>query len=158
MLESPSIFHMLCLSITKGVALPLYLMHELAWRLLHRTRLRPLHMLIRVLFWSIIVTTRFLVIPIQARTWRDAEYAADRAAADAGYADGLRRALTVIRASFDGGQSGWDEAILATHPPTELRLERLEHPARRYPLRDDHPLLRTIPGWTTGHTVAKDPP
>lgn len=140
----------------RGVALPLYLLYELAARLLSMARWRPLAFVVRFLFWSIIVTARRIVIPVQAGTWRDAEYRADAIAAQAGYGEGLRRALGYVRQSFDGQRSGWDAAVLATHPPTELRLEALEQQGRRYPLREDHPLVKALPGWTPTSTVEKD--
>ncbi len=30
--------------------------------------------------------------------------------------------------AFEGGRSGWEQAMRATHPPTELRLEALQPP------------------------------
>jgi Zn-dependent protease with chaperone function len=140
----------------RGVALPLYLLYELAARLLSMARWRPLAFVVRFLFWAIIVTTRRIVIPVQASTWRDAEYRADAIAAQAGYGGPLRRALGYVRQSFDGQRSGWDAAVLATHPPTELRLEALEQHGRTYPLREDHPLVKALPGWTSTSTVEKD--
>jgi Zn-dependent protease with chaperone function len=140
----------------KGVALPLYLLYELATRLLRVVHNRPLHYLIRFLFWSVIVTTRYFVIPVQAGTWRAAEFRADAAAARAGYGAGLYQALTYLRHSFDGERSGWDAAVLATHPPTELRLEALEAPGRRYPMGGHHPALRGLPGWAAASTVERD--
>jgi hypothetical protein len=140
----------------QGVALPLFLLYELADRLLRLARSRPLHFIVRFLFWSVIVTTRYFVIPVQAGVWRQAEFRADAIVAAAGYGEGLRRALSYVRRSFDGERSGWDMAVLATHPPTELRLERLETPGRRYPLREDHPLVKALPGWSAASTVQKD--
>ncbi len=140
----------------RGVALPLYLLYELASRLLSMARWRPLAFVVRFLFWSVIVTVRRLVIPVQASTWRAAEYRADAITAQAEYGDGLRQALGYVRQSFDGQRSGWDAAVLTTHPPTELRLEALEKQGRRYPLREDHPLVKALPGWTSTSTVEKD--
>jgi Zn-dependent protease with chaperone function len=140
----------------KGVTLPLFLLYELADRLLRLARSRPLHFIVRFLFWSVIVTTRYFVIPVQAGVWRQAEFRADAIVAAAGYGEGLRRALSYVRRSFDGERSGWDMAVLSTHPPTELRLERLETPGRRYPLREDHPLVKALPGWSAASTVQKD--
>ncbi len=146
----------IALAWAKGVTLPLYLLYEFAVRLLRMVHSRPLHYLIRFLFWSVIVTTRYFVIPVQAGTWRAAEYRADAAAARAGYGAGLYQALTYLRHSFDGERSGWDAAILATHPPTELRLEALEGPGRRYPLSGGHPMLHALPGWSSASTVDRD--
>jgi hypothetical protein len=36
----------------------------------------------------------------------------------------LAQALTTLGA-FEGGRTGWEQAIVATHPPTELRIDRL---------------------------------
>jgi hypothetical protein len=30
--------------------------------------------------------------------------------------------------AFEGGRAGWERAMVATHPSTELRLEALERP------------------------------
>lgn len=110
----------------KGVALPLYLAHNLAVRVQEAARWGPLRILVWVVLWSVSATMRGLVVPLHARYWRRCEYAADAAAARAGYGPGLYRALSLIRRSFDGARTGWDQSMLATHPPTELRLERLE--------------------------------
>jgi Zn-dependent protease with chaperone function len=139
----------------RGVALPLYLLYELASRMLRSARARPVQFTIRMLLWPVLVTVRYGVIPLQARVWRDLEYRADAIVAAAGYRKGLRTALTYIRRSFDGSRSGWDTAINATHPPNELRLDALEEPGRSYPLREDHPLVRALPGWTSDSTVQK---
>lgn len=139
----------------RGVALPLYLLYELAVRILRSARSRPVQFTVRILLWPVLVTVHYGVIPIQAGSWQRAEYRADAVAAQAGYGPGLRQALTYIRHSFDGSRSGWDTAICATHPPNELRLERLEEPGRAYPLREDHPLARALPGWSGRSTVQK---
>jgi hypothetical protein len=60
-----------------------------------------------------------------------------------------------MRHSFDGSRSGWDAVVCATHPPNELRLEELEERGRTYPLREDHPLVRALPGWSSRGTVRK---
>lgn len=139
----------------RGVALPLYLLYELATRILRAAQSRPVQFTVRVLLWPVLVTVHYGVVPVQAAVWRRAEYRADAIAAAAGYGDGLRRALTYIRRSFDGSRSGWDAAICATHPPNELRLERLEQDGRVYPLLVEHPLVRALPGWSGRSTVQK---
>ena len=145
----------IALAWAKGVALPLYLAYELADRMVRAARIRPLQVLLRILFWSVLVTVKHLVLPAQSRMWRAQEYRADAAAAAAGYGPGLRRALTYLRASFDGERSGWDRTLLASHPPNELRLERLEDTGRVYPVTEDHPLVRALPGYTADTTVHK---
>ncbi len=80
-----------------------------------------------VLFWPAWVLTKFLIVPVTARRGRQQEYDADAAAAKAGYREGLYQALTKI-ADFETGRTGWEAVLTATHPPTELRLEKLEAP------------------------------
>jgi Zn-dependent protease with chaperone function len=148
----------IALAWSKGIALPLYLLYELGTKLLRATTIRPLHLLLRMVFWSVLFTTERLVLPIQATTWREAESRADAAAAQAGYGHQLRRALILMHKGADGAWSGWDRAILATHPPVELRLERLEQrPHQTYGLSDHHPIGRVLPSWTPDPTVEKDP-
>jgi Zn-dependent protease with chaperone function len=139
----------------KGVTLPLYLAFEAADRLIRAARIRPLQVAIRVLAWSILATVRYGVLPAQAGLWRAQEYRADATAAAAGYGPGLRRALTFLRNSFDGGRSGWDRSLLASHPANELRLERLEADTGAYRLGQEHALVRSLPGWTGDSTVEK---
>jgi Zn-dependent protease with chaperone function len=129
----------------KGCALPLYLLYILAVKVLGVVRLRPLQFVLRVLLWSVLVTVEKLVIPAQAANWRQSEFRADQGAITAGYGPGLRRVLSRMRSSFEGGRDGWDVAICATHPPTELRLERLEEAGESYPLLDDLPVAASSP-------------
>jgi Zn-dependent protease with chaperone function len=102
---------------SKGLALPMYLLYNLGSRggraVLNLTML-PLTLCLR-----------YAYVPIRARESRAAEFRADLAAAQADLADGLMAALEGFR-ELESGRSGWDEAICATHPPIELRLERLE--------------------------------
>ncbi len=123
---------------SRGIALPLYGLYRLA--VAGAQRGGPLRVLTTTLLWSVMVTVRGIVIPAQARHWRAAEYAADAAAHQGGHGPGLHRALSVLRAGFDGARTGWDQTILATHPPLELRLERLEEPGQDYPVLEHHPL------------------
>ncbi len=53
------------------------------------------------------------------------EYEADAAAASIGYSSALLSALSKIGA-FETGRTGWERAIVATHPPIALRLEALQ--------------------------------
>lgn len=55
------------------------------------------------------------------------EYEADAAAARIGLATSLSLALRKMGA-FEGGRTGWEQTMAATHPPTELRLEALQQP------------------------------
>ncbi|MFI6244175.1 M48 family metalloprotease [Micromonospora sp. NPDC050795] len=109
----------------RGVGLPLTLAHALpTW--LMRTFPHPgTNFVVFVLFWPVLLTMRYVVLPLHARDVRAAEYRADLGAVLTGHADGLRRILE-RRLSFETGRSGWDEAVCATHPPHELRLDALE--------------------------------
>ncbi|NUT40046.1 MAG: M48 family metalloprotease [Thermoactinospora sp.] len=141
--------HAISAAWAKGVALPLYLLYEIAVRLIDVTgRIRPLQWLLRVLLWSVTTTVRGIVIPIHAHTARANELAADDRVIEAGYAEGFRRALARLR-FYEQGRDGWDRAVCATHPPIELRMERLESPGRRYPLRDDYALSAGLLGAPT---------
>jgi Zn-dependent protease with chaperone function len=75
--------------------------------------------------WPSIVMTRFIIVPVTAASQRRCEYAADAAAKAAGLAAPLSSALRKITA-FEGGRTGWEQAMAATHPPPELRIEALQ--------------------------------
>jgi len=77
--------------------------------------------------WAPWVITRLVVAPLSAATQRRYEYEADAAAAAIGLSAALSSGLRKMGA-FEGGRSGWERAMVATHPPTELRLEALEQP------------------------------
>lgn len=119
----------------KGVGLPLYLMYQLAYYLLKASaRVRPMQWLLRILLWGVTTTTRFFVGPANYRAWRREEEDADARAKAAGYGDGLRNALALFAESFDGGADGWDEVMMRSHPPNELRMGDLEEEGKTYPL------------------------
>jgi len=124
----------------KGIALPLYLLHEIARRLIGGTRNRPLQWLMRAILWSVLVTVSGIVRPMQAAGNRRAEFLCDAAAYAAGHGEGLRRALARLQ-WWESGRDGWDDVMSASHPHTELRLERLEAPGRRYPVHDELALV-----------------
>ncbi|WBB67340.1 M48 family metalloprotease [Micromonospora sp. WMMD812] len=109
----------------RGVALPLTLVHAVpAW--LTRTFPHPAtNFVVFLLFWPVLLTMRYVVLPLHARDVRAAEYRADLGAVLAGHVEGMRSVLE-RRRSFETGRSGWDEAVCATHPPHELRLDRLD--------------------------------
>ncbi len=121
----------------RGVALPLYLVQAAAGFLLNQTGNSLLRFLVWTVFWPVFVTVRYLVVPAQAVESRQAEYRADQGAVLAGYRSGMRQVLSRFRRSFEGGRNGWAAAICASHPPFELRLERLEEPGGAYPLPED---------------------
>ncbi|HEV3212921.1 MAG TPA: M48 family metalloprotease [Acidimicrobiales bacterium] len=80
-----------------------------------------------VIAWAPWVITKFILAPVAAATQRRYEYEADAAAAAIGLSTALSSALRKMGA-FEAGRAGWERAIVATHPPTELRLEALERP------------------------------
>jgi Zn-dependent protease with chaperone function len=120
----------------RGVALPLYVVHGLAGWLVRVVGHPLFTVLIWSILWPVLVTVKYVIMPLQAADTRRAEFRADRGAALAGYADGLRQVLVRLPALFEGGRNGWTSAVGDTHPPTELRLEWLEDPSRTYPLPD----------------------
>lgn len=106
-----------------AAALPLALLYNLAVLLL---RFRGLVALFAVLlFWPTWALTRLVIEPLVAERSREYEYQADKEARRAGYSEAVREALGHL-GEFEGARSGWEEVIKATHPPIELRLERLE--------------------------------
>ena len=120
----------------RGVALPLYLVHAGAGWLIQNARHPLVPAVLWLLLWPVMVTVRFVILPLQAADARAAEYRADQGAVLAGHRDGLRRALTRLGRPFEAGRNGWTRSAAALHPPHELRLERLEDPARSYLLTD----------------------
>ncbi len=129
----------------RGVSLPLYLLYAAATAVMTRFRHPVVHLLVWLVFWPVLVTFRYFIVPMQAADSREAEYRGDRAAAQAGHRAGMRLVLARLRRSFDGSRDGWDLAICATHPPNELRLEAIEEPGRDYPLPDSDAPARPIP-------------
>lgn len=78
-----------------------------------------------MLLWPAWVLTKFLVVPATAADARRIESEADAGAAIAGLEGGLVRALDKLQA-FEQARNAWDAALVATHPPIELRIEALE--------------------------------
>src|SRR6185437_13394945 len=89
--------------------------------------------------------TNVVAAPSAAAGLRTAEYRADQAAVLAGHRQGLRRVLSRSRQTFDGARNGWEASMCASHPPNELRLERLEEPGVSYPLPDPDAPPRPLP-------------
>lgn len=77
--------------------------------------------------WPGWLMLKYVVVPIAASTKRRYEYEADAAAASLGLAAPLSSALRKMGA-FESGRTGWEQAMAATHPPTELRVEVLQQP------------------------------
>ena len=77
--------------------------------------------------WPAWVILKLFVAPAVATTQRGYEYQADAAAARIGYAPAMMSALRKMSA-FEGGRTNWEQALTASHPPTELRIEALQAP------------------------------
>lgn len=136
---------------TKGVAAPLYVLHEIAHRLIRGARWRPVQWLLRSVLWSVLVTVKFIVRPALAKGLRDSEFHADDAAAQAGHGEGLRRALARLGV-WETALDGWDEVMASTHPHIELRMERLESEGRYYPPYNEFSLV--APGADRGEATS----
>ncbi|HEY0688598.1 MAG TPA: M48 family metalloprotease [Kribbella sp.] len=125
----------------RGVALPLYITYNVCSWLLQVTR-GTAQFVVMLATWPVMVSIRYVVMPLQASGSRAAEYRADQGAVYAGHRQGLRRVLARFRGSFDGARNGWEQSVLASHPPSELRLEAIEEPGVEYPLPDaDNPAV-----------------
>ncbi len=122
----------------RGVALPLYLLYSAVSRLRQLLRKPFAKAIIWLISFPLQLCIRYVVMPMQAAGSRLAEYTADQAAVAAGYRAGLRLALVRI-GSLDGPRNGWEQAVCATHPPTETRLEAIEAPGRKYLLAAAEP-------------------
>jgi Zn-dependent protease with chaperone function len=87
-----------------------------------------------VMVWPAFTLLRFVVAPLMVARGRTLEYEADAGAIAAGYGPALASALAKT-ADFEIARTGWEEALLRTHPPLEFRLEAIEEaaakPARR---------------------------
>ena len=77
--------------------------------------------------WPAWVILKFAIVPLTASTQRRYEYEADAAAGKLGYGAQISTALRKMSA-FESGRTGWEQAMAATHPPTELRIEALQPP------------------------------
>jgi Zn-dependent protease with chaperone function len=77
--------------------------------------------------WPAWVILKVIIAPTVAAFQRRYEYEADAAAAQLGDAAAMMSALRKMSA-FEGGRSGWEDVMAATHPPTELRVEKLQAP------------------------------
>jgi Zn-dependent protease with chaperone function len=127
----------------RGVALQLYIAYNVCTFLLRWSR-GVLTFIVWFITWPILFAIRYFVMPLQMAGIQAAEYRADQGAVFAGERTGLRKVLAKLQESFDGARNGWDMSILASHPPNELRLERIEEPGVQYPLPDaDRPDMPT---------------
>jgi Zn-dependent protease with chaperone function len=75
--------------------------------------------------WPVWLILRIIIAPAVAARSRAQEYEADAAAKAIGYGPSMMSALIKMSA-FEGGRTGFEDAIAADHPPTELRLEALQ--------------------------------
>lgn len=73
-----------------------------------------------LLAWPAWVMTKVIIVPLTAVSQRRYEYEADGAAYKLGLGPQLTSALRKMGA-FESGRTGWEAAMAATHPPTELR-------------------------------------
>jgi Zn-dependent protease with chaperone function len=80
-----------------------------------------------ILFWPAWVSINLVVIPMLTNAMRQAEYEADARTASLGeeYRAGLRTALLEFQ-DWEAPRTGWEDVLNATHPPIELRQQRLE--------------------------------
>lgn len=124
----------LSLRFISGLALPLYAIYVFLTWVARPFRHPLLYFLFLLLTWPFVFTVQRIIAPMIALGARASEYRADQGAVAAGHRVGLRRVLGRLRGTVDGARNGWDETVLAHHPPYELRLERIEEPGRAYPL------------------------
>jgi Zn-dependent protease with chaperone function len=75
--------------------------------------------------WPSYLLIRFAITPAAMTGMRQAEYDADAAAVSIGRGPDLISALRKLSA-FEGGRTGWEQALTRTHPPTALRIEAME--------------------------------
>lgn len=76
--------------------------------------------------WPSWVVVQWLIAPLASARQRENEYRADAVAATATSPDAMRRALVEVGGQVEDARTGWEAALLATHPPLELRLQALE--------------------------------
>ncbi|MEK8110025.1 M48 family metalloprotease [Micromonospora sp. M12] len=77
----------------RGVGLPLTLAHALPTWLMRTFPHPATNFVVFVFFWPVLLTMRYVVLPLHARDVRAAEYRADLGAVLTGHVDGLRSVL-----------------------------------------------------------------
>ena len=106
-------------------ALPVILLYDLG-ALLTQTRHSALILIGWAFLWPAWVIMHVVIEPLLASRSRNTiEYECDAKAKEIGYGEGLTQALSYF-GDFENGSTGWMKALIATHPPLELRLEQLE--------------------------------
>jgi Zn-dependent protease with chaperone function len=75
--------------------------------------------------WPAWIITKYAIVPLTASSQRRYEYQADAAATRIGLGAPLSSAIRKIGA-FECGRTTWEDAMAATHPPVELRVEALQ--------------------------------
>lgn len=78
-----------------------------------------------IVAWPAYVLTRMVLVPVVSASQRQAEFGADAAASRIGLAPQLISGLRKLSA-FESARTGWEAALSATHPPSELRIEALQ--------------------------------
>jgi Zn-dependent protease with chaperone function len=78
-----------------------------------------------LLLWPAWVISKLVIAPAAAHANRQHEYDADAAAKDIGLAAALSAALRKL-ATFEPARTGWEDCVMASHPPTALRIEALQ--------------------------------
>jgi hypothetical protein len=110
---------------TAATSWPLTLTNDLSAYLRTKARVPFVGLLCNVALWPYLVITKCMIEPVLAAEGRKYEYAADKAAVNAGYGPGLSRALEQLR-PFERARSGWEDVLYAAHPPLEYRLEAID--------------------------------
>ncbi len=77
-----------------------------------------------IIVWPAWILIKFPITLSVRKRMREQEYAADAAVKAIGYGDALISALDKLRL-WGEARTGWERALYATHPPTQLRIAEL---------------------------------
>jgi len=95
------------------------------------SRNEGVHMVLTFIGWAILwptwVLMNLVIGPAVGARARQHEYDADAAAAQLGLSEAMVSALRQV-AMFEAGRTGWEQVMMASHPPTALRIEALQQP------------------------------
>jgi len=109
-----------------GCALPLVLLANAYARVCVPITSRPRWAsLFAMVAWPAVALLQLVVASAMMSEGRKQEYEADAAAIAAGYGPALASALSKLK-DFEIARTGWEGALLRTHPPIEFRLEAIE--------------------------------